>query len=105
MRSERKEGEQGRGRKRAAKRRTARLGAFVAVAHRRPFSACVQGDGAAWRGREASGEPKDGEGWGHSEGAARGRRRDGDAITADNRARRWTEGKIVNKTKFQNSSL
>ena len=43
-----------------AKRRTARLGAFVAVARRRPSSACVQGDGAAWRGREASGDQRRG---------------------------------------------
>ena len=33
---------------------TALLGSFVAVARRRQSSACVQGDGAAWRGREAS---------------------------------------------------
>ena len=85
--------------------RTARLDASSPWRVERPSSACVQGGGAAWRGREASGEPKDGEGWGRGEGAARGRRRDGDAVTADNRARRWTEGKIVNKTKFQNSSL
>ena len=85
--------------------RTARLDTSSPWRVERPSSMYVQGGGAAWRGREASGEPKDGEGWGHSEGAARGRRRDGDAVTADNRARRWTEGKIVNKTKFQNSSL
>ena len=52
--------------------RTARLGASSPWHVERPSSACVQGGGAAWRGREASGEPKDGEGWGRGEGAARG---------------------------------
>ena len=68
--------------------RTARLGASSPWRVERPSSTCVQGGGAAWRGREASGEPKDGEGWGRDEGAARGRRRDGDAVTVENRARR-----------------
>ena len=40
----------------------ARHGSFVAVARRRPSSVCAQGDGAAWRGREASGEPETGKG-------------------------------------------
>jgi len=67
--------------RRAAKRHTARLGVFVAVARRRPSSACAQGDGAAWRGREASGEPETGK-------AARARRV---AVPAARRQRRERE--------------
>ena len=67
--------------RRAAKRRTARLGVFVAVARRQPSSACAQGDGAAWRGREASGEPETGK-------AARERRV---AVPAARRQRRERE--------------
>ena len=81
MQSKWKGGEPGRGRKRAEKWRTARLGAFVAVARRRPSSACAQGDGAAWRGREASGEPETGK-------AARARRV---AVPAARRQRRERE--------------
>ena len=46
--------EPGEGASGLGKRCTALLGSFVAVARRWQSSACVQGDGAAWRGREAS---------------------------------------------------
>ena len=59
----------------------ARHGSFVAVARRRPSSACAQGDGATWRGREASGEPETGK-------AARARRV---AVPAARRQRRERE--------------
>ena len=47
-------------RKRAENWRTARLGVFVAVACRRPSSACALGESAAWRVREATGAARDG---------------------------------------------
>ena len=48
-------------RKRAENWRTTRLGASSLWRVERPSSVCVQGDGAAWRDRDASGEARDGE--------------------------------------------
>ena len=67
--------------RRAAKRHTARLGVFVAVARRRPSSACAQGGSATWRGRDTSRGTRDGE-------AARVRRV---AVPAARRQRRERE--------------
>ena len=50
-----------RGRKRAENWRTTRLGVSSPWRVECPSSACVQGDGAAWRDRDASGEARDGE--------------------------------------------
>ena len=61
----------------------ARLGAVVAVARRRPSSACVQGDGVAWRGREASG--------GQRRGATRARRVAGGLDSDDDHGSASTE--------------
>jgi len=72
-------GEGGAGQRfRGEQRSGARHGSFIAVARRRPSSACAQGGSAAWRGREASGAARDGRG----ESTTRGRRPDSTATTA-----------------------
>ena len=58
----------------------------VAVALRRPFSTCAPG--MAPRGEAEM--LQENQGRGESRGSARGRRRDGDAVTVENRARRWS---------------
>ena len=73
----------------------------------RPSSACAQGNGAAWRGREASGRNR---GWGGGFGRG-GRCMAGDAgvvTTPPQRERKkteegegWSEGNSVNRAKFK----
>ena len=78
------------------------------VAARRRTSACAQGDGAAWRGRDTSGGTRDVE-------RLRARRGRGtrpaasafgvDGVTGKKQIRRWSEGKLINNSKFQKCIL
>ena len=68
----------------------------------------VRGERGRALGRAVSSElegARGGFGRGRGEGVARGRRRDGDAVTVGNREGRWSEGNFVIKMKFQNSNL
>jgi hypothetical protein len=98
--------ERGEGASELKKWRTARLGASSPWRVERPSSACAQGGGAAWRGRETSGETEDrgGPGARHVADGAGVRRRTPSSRRETERER-WSEGNLVIKLKFRNSSL